>query len=173
MIQSVSNKTLVRALAALLAAAVLAGCGFQLRGSGGQYNLPFQSMWLSFNEASPLGTELKRNLRAGDTLRIENDASKAEALFDVLSESRGKSILSLNSLGRVREYSLSYTLVFQVRDANNRQLLAPTEITLRRNIAFDESQVLAKESEEALLYRDMQSDLVQQILRRLAAIKPT
>ena len=171
-----SNKTLVRALAAMLMAAALAttvaGCGFQLRGSGGQYNLPFHSIWLSFNEASPLGTELKRNLRAGDSVRIETDASKAEALFDVLSEARGKSILSLNSLGRVREYSLSYTLVFQVRDANNRQLLGPTEITLRRNIAFDESQVLAKESEEALLYRDMQSDLVQQILRRLVAIKP-
>ena len=106
-------------------------------------------------------------------MRIETDASKAQALFDVLSESRGKSILSLNSLGRVREYSLSYTLVFRVRDANNKELLGPTEITLRRNIAFDESQVLAKESEEALLYRDMQSDLVQQILRRLAAIKPT
>lgn len=166
----------MRALAACLMAAVLAlavaGCGFQLRGSNGQYSLPFQSIWLSFNDNSPLGTELKRNLRAGGTLRIENDSSKAEALFDVISESRGKSILSLNSLGRVREYSLSYTLVFQVRDANNRQLLAPTEITLRRNIAFDESQVLAKESEEALLYRDMQSDLVQQILRRLAAIKP-
>ena len=163
---------LVRALCVLLAAAVLAGCGFQLRGSNGQYNMPFQSIWLSFNESSPLGTELKRNLRAGDAVRVVNDASKAEALFDVISETRGKSILSLNSLGRVREYSLSYTLVFQVRDANNRQLLGPTEITLRRNIAFDESQVLAKESEEALLYRDMQSDLVQQILRRLAAIKP-
>jgi len=166
------SKYLVRALAALLAAAVLAGCGFQLRGSNGQYNMPFGSIWLSFNESSPLGTELKRNLRAGDTVRVVTDASKAEALFDVISESRGKSILSLNSLGRVREYSLSYTLVFQVRDANNRQLLAPTEITLRRNIAFDESQVLAKESEEALLYRDMQADLVQQILRRLVAIKP-
>lgn len=169
---TMSNKTLVRALLALLMAGVLAGCGFKLRGSDGQYNLPFHSIWLSFGEASPLGTELKRNLRAGDTVRIESDASKAEALFDVISESRGKAILSLNSLGRVREYSLSYTLVFQVRDANNRQLLSPTEITLRRNIAFDESQVLAKESEEALLYRDMQSDLVQQILRRLAAIKP-
>lgn len=169
---SAPSKYLVRALAALLAAAVLAGCGFQLRGSNGQYNMPFGSIWLSFNESSPLGTELKRNLRAGDTVRVVTDASKAEALFDVISESRGKSILSLNSLGRVREYSLSYTLVFQVRDANNRQLLAPTEITLRRNIAFDESQVLAKESEEALLYRDMQADLVQQILRRLVAIKP-
>ncbi|MEW6764002.1 MAG: LPS assembly lipoprotein LptE [Pseudomonadota bacterium] len=164
--------TVVRAVASLLVAASLTACGFQLRGSNGQYNMPFQSIYLAFPETSPLGTELKRNLRAGDSVRIENDASKAQALFDVLGETRGKSILSLNSLGRVREYSLSYTLVFRVRDANNKELLAPTEITLRRNIAFDESQVLAKESEEALLYRDMQSDLVQQILRRLAAIKP-
>jgi LPS-assembly lipoprotein len=59
-----------------------------------------------------------------------------------------------------------------VIDAKGGQLLAPTEITLRRNLAFNEQQVLAKESEEALLYRDMQSDLVQQILRRLAAMKP-
>lgn len=164
--------TVVRAVASLLVAASLTACGFQLRGSSGQYNMPFQSIYLAFPETSPLGTELKRNLRAGDSVRIESDASKAQALFDVLGETRGKSILSLNSLGRVREYSLSYTLVFRVRDASNRELLAPTEITLRRNIAFDESQVLAKESEEALLYRDMQSDLVQQILRRLAAIKP-
>ncbi|MCC2973437.1 LPS assembly lipoprotein LptE [Massilia sp. IC2-476] len=164
--------SMVRVLLAVLAAAILAGCGFQLRGSNGQYNMPFKSIYLAFTETSPLGTELKRNLRAGDGVRIETDASKAEALFDVLSESRGKAILSLNSLGRVREYSLSYTLVFRVRDASNRELLGPTELTLRRNIAFDESQVLAKESEEQLLYRDMQADLVQQILRRLAAIKP-
>jgi len=164
--------TVVRVVAALALAATVAGCGFQLRGSSGQYNMPFQSIYLAFPETSPLGTELKRNLRAGDAVRIENDASRAQALFDVLGETRGKSVLSLNSLGRVREYALSYTLVFRVRDANNKELLGPTEITLRRNIAFDESQVLAKESEEALLYRDMQSDLVQQILRRLAAIKP-
>jgi LPS-assembly lipoprotein len=164
--------SVVRLVATLALAASLAACGFQLRGSTGQYNMPFQSIYLAFPETSPLGTELKRNLRAGDAVRIEDDASKAQALFDVLGESRNKAILSLNSLGRVREYSLSYTLVFRVRDANNKELLGPTEITLRRNIAFDESQVLAKESEEALLYRDMQSDLVQQILRRLAAIKP-
>lgn len=164
--------SVVRLVATLVLAASLAACGFQLRGSNAQYNMPFQSIYLAFPETSPLGTELKRNLRAGDTVRIEEDASKAQALFDVLGESRNKAILSLNSLGRVREYSLSYTLVFRVRDANNKELLGPTEITLRRNIAFDESQVLAKESEEALLYRDMQSDLVQQILRRLAAIKP-
>ncbi|HJW54370.1 MAG TPA: LPS assembly lipoprotein LptE, partial [Burkholderiaceae bacterium] len=48
-----------------------------------------------------------------------------------------------------------------------------TDITLKRDISFNESAVMAKENEEALLYRDMQSDLVQQLLRRLHAIKST
>jgi LPS-assembly lipoprotein len=161
----------VRAFAALFLAALLASCGFKLRGSGDQYNMPFHSIYLAFPDTSPLGIELKRNLRALGA-EIETDPAKSEALFDVLSESRGKSILSLNSLGRVREYLLTYTLVFRVRDASGKELLGPTEITLKRNLAFSEQQVLAKESEEALLYRDMQSDLVQQILRRLAAVKP-
>jgi LPS-assembly lipoprotein len=72
----------------------------------------------------------------------------------------------------VREYTLFYKFRFKVRDNNGKPLLEPTEIVLKRDISFNESAVLAKESEEALLYRDMQSDLVQQILRRLSALKP-
>ena len=155
----------------LLAAVMLSACGFQLRGSGGQFNMPFHSIHLGFPETSALGNELKRNLRGAGTVVIDEPA-KAEAQFDVLAENRGKSILSLNSQGRVREYLLTYTLSFRVRDAKGGELLASTEISLKRSISFNESQVLAKESEEALLYRDMQTDLVQQILRRLAAIKP-
>jgi LPS-assembly lipoprotein len=132
--------------------------------------MPFHSIFLSFPDTSPLGTELKRNLRAGD-VTIADTPAQAEAQFVVLAENRGKSILSLNSLGRVREYLLTYTLTFAVRDPKGVELLPATEITLRRNMAFDETQVLAKESEEALLYRDMQADLVQQIMRRLAAVK--
>ena len=161
-----------RACAALLLASTLAACGFQLRGSNGAYNMPFSSIFLSFSDMSPLGNELKRNLRAGDRVVISPTQEGAQARFEVLSEARNKAILSLNNLGRVREYLLSYTLVFQVRDANGNLMLGPTEITLRRNLAFSEEVLLAKEGEEALLYRDMQSDLVQQIMRRLAALKP-
>jgi LPS-assembly lipoprotein len=152
---------------------VLSACGFQLRGSDGSYSMPFKSIYLAFSEQSQLGIELRRNLRAGDTVQVVTDAAKAEALFDVLTETRGKQILSLNSQGRVREYLLTYTLVFRVRDNKGAQLLGPTEINLKRPITFNETQVLAKESEEVLLYRDMQTDLVQQIMRRLAAVKPT
>jgi LPS-assembly lipoprotein len=165
------KKKMGRAVAALCIAASLTACGFQLRGSNGSYTMPFHSLYLTFPDTSGLGTELKRNLRAGDVV-IADQPGQAEAQFVVLRENRGKSILSLNSLGRVREYLLTYTLTFTVRDPKGVELLPSTEITLRRNMAFDETQVLAKESEEALLYRDMQADLVQQIMRRLAALRP-
>ncbi len=164
--------TMLRACALLLLAGALSACGFHPRGSTGQYTMPFRTLYLSFPETSSLGTELKRNLRASGETTIVPEATAADAQFDVIGETRGKTIQSLNSLGRVREYSLTYVLVFQVRDAKGNVLLAPTEIALKRSISFNENQVLAKESEEVLLYRDMQSDLVQQILRRLAAIKP-
>lgn len=162
---------LPRTVALIVLAASLSACGFHLRGSNGSFTMPFQSIYLAFPDTSPLGVELKRNLRGGDT-RVTDSPEQAQARLDVVSESRGKSILSLNSQGRVREYLLTYTLVFRVRDAAGADMLAPTEISLKRSITFNETEVLAKESEEALLYRDMQSDLVQQILRRLAAIKP-
>lgn len=163
----------LRKLVLMLAvAASLSACGFQLRGSGGEYVMPFKSIYLAFPETSSLGTELRRNLRGGDLVQVVTDPLKAEAQFDVLSENRGKQILSLSAQGRVREYLLTYTLVFRVRDAKGEELLGSTEITLRRALPYDERQVLAKESEEGLLYRDMQTDLVQQILRRLASVKP-
>ncbi len=167
------------ALRRLRAAAVLAGalavsaCGFHLRGSDGQFNLPFSSLYLGFSDTSSLGTELKRNVRANGSTTVLPDVKGAEAILDVLSENRGKDILSLNAQGRVREYMLTYKLTFRVRDAKGVELLAPTEISLKRSISFNESQVLAKEAEEIMLYRDMQTDLVQQIMRRLAAIKTT
>ena len=170
-ISSLKRRVVLRAAAAMAVAVALPGCGFQLRGSGGSYTMPFHSFYVGFPDNSALGTELKRNLRAGG-VTIADSAPAAEAQLVVLGERRGKQILSLNSLGRVREYLLTYTLSFSVRDPKGVELLAPVEIALRRNMAFDETQVLAKESEEALLYRDMQADLVQQIMRRLAAMKP-
>ena len=115
---------------------------------------------------------MKRNIRAnGDTL-IATDTKTAQVILEILSEAKEKVILSLNNQGRPREYTLYYKLRFRVKDAKDKELLAPTDIVLKRDISFNEAQVLAKEREEELLYRDMQTDLVQQIMRRLIAIKP-
>jgi LPS-assembly lipoprotein len=159
---------------ALIAAAILmlSGCGFKLRGSGSDASIPFKSVYIALPESSPLGTELRRYIAAGGGTTIASSAKTAEAVVEVLSETRDKEVLSLNSQGRVREHALYYRAVFQVKGEKDTVLLPPTEVVVKRTMSFNESQVMAKETEEAALYRDMQSDMVRQILRRLAALKP-
>jgi LPS-assembly lipoprotein len=152
----------------LAMAAMLSACGFHLRGSA---NLPFSSLYMTFAPTSPLGIELKRNIVASDNTKVLSKAEGADAILEVLSETREKVILTTNSSGRPSEYMLYYRLTFRVTDAEKKVMLAPTLITLKRDISYNSSQELSKDAEEVLLYRDMQSDMVQQVLRRLAAIK--
>ncbi|RJG03796.1 LPS assembly lipoprotein LptE [Noviherbaspirillum sedimenti] len=159
-------------LASLAGASALSACGFRLRGAE-QTRLPFKTIYLAFAENSPLGVELRRYIRASGSTEIASDRKAAEAVLEPLSEQRTESVLSLNSQGRIRELSLFYYFGFRVLDGSGQQLLEPTDIVLKRDMSFNEAAVLAKEGEKAMLYRDMQSDLVQQILRRLAAIKPS
>ena len=102
---------------------------------------------------------------------VTEDAAQADARLQVLGNERGREILSLTGAGKVREYQLTQTLRFQLLDKTGKALIAPTSISAAREFTFDDSQVLGKEQEENLLYRDMQADLVQQMMRRLAAAR--
>ena len=153
----------------------LSACGFHLRGSNGSFMLPFATMNIGLPDTSPLAIDLKRYIHAIGSTEIVDTREAADATLEVLADpekTRTKTILSLNSNGRVREYQLGYSIQFRVVDKAGNVLLGLTTIALTRPITFNESQVLAKETEEAQLYRDMRNDLVQQIMRRLAAIKP-
>jgi len=156
----------MRILAIVVLGLVTAACGFQLRG---QATLPFETLYVAIPDISPLGIELKRNIIAGTHTRLARNPAEAQATLSVTSEERGKTILSFDTSGQVREFQLRYRLSFRVRDARGRDYLPQSEIRLTRDISYSNTQVLAKESEELLLFRDMQSDMVQQILRRLAA----
>ena len=157
---------------ALGSTVLLSACGFKLRGSLLGDDLPFKSIYLDIPQNSTLGAELRRNIRGSGELKIVDTREEAEANLDIPSERRQKSILSLNSQGRVREFALYYHVTVRVRDQHNVELLPPTQISLKRDMTYNENQVLAKEGEEVMLYRDMQSDIVQQILRRVASIQP-
>lgn len=177
---TITSVSLRRTGAALLLATVLAtslsACGFRLRGEGGNYTLPFPTMYIGLPESSPLAIDLKRNIRANGNTSVVNSANEADGIVEVLSNperTKTKTILSLDRNGRVRQYLLQYSIVFRVLDRQGNELLGPTSISLNRPIDFNETQLLAKEQEEALLYKDMQTDLVQQMMRRIAAIKTT
>lgn len=152
---------------AVVLLAVLAGCGFQLRGAA---KLPFDSVYVAATGGG-IALDLKRNIQAGTDAKVVDDAKNAEALLQFTREERQKVILSLTATGRVREFQLRYIVGFRVVDNKGDVFVPPSTIELTRDITFNDADVLAKESEEQLLYRDMQNDMVQQIMRRLAAAR--
>ena len=149
----------------ILLAFALAGCGFQLRGTAA---VPFDTLYLP-NTTGGIALDLKRNIQAGTRAKVVDDPKKAQAIMQFTEETRNKEILSITGTGRVREFKLHYRVAFRVHDGKGGEYVPQNRIALERDVSFNDSEILAKEAEEALLFRDMQSDMVQQIMRRLAA----
>jgi len=150
---------------------LLAGCGFQLRQAP---DFVFNSIYVGAPGNSQLGNELKRNLASNGNLQVLADPTppqQAQVVLDLLADQREKVVVGLNATGQVREFQLRTRIRFRLRTPQGKELIPDTELLQQRDISFNESAVLAKESEENLLYRDMQTDLVQQLMRRLAAVK--
>jgi LPS-assembly lipoprotein len=182
-----------RTLFALAGAAALAGCGFKLRQAP---DFAFDAILINAAPTSALATELRRNLVSTGKVKLlvlppvatplpaPSNMAVPEApptpqvpdvpgsvILDVLLEQREKTVVGLTASGQVREFQLRTRLKFKLRTPGGKELIPETELLQQRDISFNESAVLSKEAEESLLYRDMQSDLVQQLMRRLAAIK--
>ena len=164
-------RSLLSLFLALILAATLTGCGFHLRGAGSS-NLPYKTMHIALPDTADVNIWLQRYINASGSTEIVTDPKAAEAIFQQLGDSRQKTILSVNAQGRVREFRLQLNYTFRVVNQQGQVLVAPNEINLSRDISFDDSNILAKDLEENLLWRDMNSDLVNQIMRRLSIIKP-
>ena len=149
----------------------LSGCGFQLRQAP---NYPFRTLYTGLPEASVFGQELKRNISVSGRVEVINDpkqVERADVIFDLLQELQEKVILSRTSAGAVREFQLRFRIRFKLRTRDGIEVIPDTELVQERDISFSETAALSKETEEGLLYRDMRSDLVQQVLRRLAVVR--
>lgn len=152
-------------LVALLALG-LCGCGFKIAGPP---ELPFQTLYVTAPDYSSFGAEFRRYVASGGKTRLTSNPKEAQAVLEILSETREKQILSLTSAGRVAEYLLRYRVTFRLRDSGSTDLIAPSEITLQRDLTYDNDATLAKENEEQFLFEDMRNDAMEQLLRRLAA----
>jgi LPS-assembly lipoprotein len=160
-----------QALAAAGSTLLLAGCGFKLREAP---DFAFDSIVIGAGSGSPLGNELRRTFAANGKVDVVVDPTKmlaAHVVLEVLQEQREKVVVGLNASGQVREFQLRTRVKFKLRTPLGKELIPVTEILQQRDISFNEAAVLSKEAEENLLYRDMQSDIVQQLMRRLAALK--
>lgn len=156
-------------LIGIAGAAVLAGCGFRLRQAP---ELAFSTIALDgFAPYSPLAGELRTQIDASRTTRVVDSPGRAEVVLQALHDGRERSVVASTAAGQVRELQLRTRLQFRLRNAAGKELIPPTELVLTRDMSYSESVALAKEQEEALLFRAMQTDIVAQVMRRLAAVR--
>ena len=106
-------------------------------------------------------------MRAGSSTRVTDNPKDAQVILQIVSEQNERVILSLSGSGRVRELQLRYRVSYRLNDRDSRELLPVGEVQLKRDLTYNDSDVLGKEQEEGLLIRDMRNDAVQQVMRRL------
>jgi LPS-assembly lipoprotein len=158
-----------RGFLAAAGALTLAGCGFELRRAP---ELHFRTIALSgFAPRSPLAEELRLNINARQTTLVVESLAQAQVVLESIADARERGVVASTAAGQVRELQLRTRFVFRLRTSSGRELIPSTELLLSRDMSYSESAALAKEQEEALLFRVMQSDIVSQVMRRLAAVQ--
>ena len=146
----------------------LAGCGFHLRGEA---TYTFDTIFVNGTGAPTLAAELRRALAATGNARVVEDPKNAQVIVDFPVVSDDKEVLSISGGGSVREYLLIKRVQFRLHDADGNDWLPQAEIALRRSYTFSESEVLARNTQEQRLLKEMQTDAVQQLVRRLQSAK--
>lgn len=158
-----------RLAVAALAPVAVVGCGFQLRHAP---RLTFDSIALQgFAPHSTMALALRRALALQALAPIE-DTARAAVVLHALDDTVERSAVATTSAAQVREMQVRVKLVVRATTRDGRELLPRTELAAARETSWRETAALAKSYEEAELVRDMQDDLVAQLLRRLAALRP-
>ena len=163
---SSERRQLLLALAGASSSLTLGGCGFDLRQPA---RVSFSSIALvGFARRSPLADELKRQLQK--QVSVLEAPDKAEVVLQALDDVRERSVVASTAAAQVRELQLRLRFNFRARTPGGRELIPRAELMVSRDLSYSETAALAKEHEEAELFREMQADIVAQVLRRLAAV---
>jgi LPS-assembly lipoprotein len=146
-------------------AILLAACGFQLRG---ERATGLRSIHVP---GAGIALEIRRTLTGGPT-KVMPSAEGAEAVLQIISENRDKAVNTITGAGRVYEYQLTLSVRYRMTIPGREEpIIAPTEIVARRLITYSEAAPIAKEAEEQLLFKDMQLELADKILRQVAVAR--
>ena len=160
----------LRILSLVLVAFAISACGYHLRGA---YDLPAHLSPLYLDKESMsllLYKELRSTIRASGA-ELSEDPTTAASVLIVSNEQRTRDVISVDTLGRAREYRLIYRLSFTLQSLGE-NVIETSQINLNRNLLFNPEAVLGVAEETERVYRDMIRDSAGQILLRLQALKP-
>lgn len=151
----------------LILTIMLAACGFQIRGMA---DLAFKKLYMQSNAPS-ITRDLTMALETNG-IELVKTAETADLLLEVINEASERRILSLSGTGVVREFELHYQINFRTRAVESTTWSPVQSVQARRDLSYNDINLLGKADEELMLYNDMRKDAVRELIRRLTAVKP-
>ncbi len=145
---------------------MLSACGFQLRG---QQDYAFKRLYVSGGSAGGRraadahGARRQRHGRRQVAGQCRRDPA--------ITQGRGISTLTLNSLGVVQEYQLNLTMNYTLTGKDGTVLIPSSVIALNRAMTYSDQFSQAKAAETDILFADMENDAIDQLIRRLGVVR--
>lgn len=150
------------------AAALLAGCGFHLRGAvtlSERMSAPYID---AADRFTPFHAELVDSLRAAGAV-LSPSMESASAVVHIHRDQVVREVLTISARNTPQEYEVIYTVEYSV-SADGQELLPRQTLSLNRDYAFDDAAVLAKQHEEDDIRAVLARDLAALVVGRLAAL---
>jgi LPS-assembly lipoprotein len=149
-------------------ASLLAGCGYRLQGSSKLSSV----MATTYVETDDRYTDFNRALR--DSLeasgaRLAKNKSDATAVVRIIKDQSGQRVLTVSGRNTPEEYEVFYSIEYSV-NGRTEELIPPQKVELTRDYSYDETAVLAKQKEQAILREALARDLAGLVVRRLASL---
>jgi LPS-assembly lipoprotein len=145
---------------------LLGACGFHLQG---HHALPVP-LRVSYVQAADRQSDFVQDLRKElltSGAHLTTDSKEATAVVRILTDNFQRRVLSVSVTDQPAEYEITYTVRFAV-SFGDKEVLAVQEVSAVRDYTFDETILLAKENEEAILREALAHDLADVVMRRLA-----
>ena len=151
-------------LALLLWSVWLGGCGFQLRAWG--IADAFQTARLQSDASVDLDRELRRALRAAGVNVVDGDA---DVVLEISEQRAERHVVAVSQDTRAAEYALGLEVRVACKSGDGTPLWPVRPFRMERVVALQRDNLLASESEQALVEIEMRADLIAAILRALGA----
>lgn len=112
--------------------------------------------------------ELQAQLRAAAVQLVESPTD-ATAVLTISIDETDQRVLSVSTRNVPTEFEVYYTVEYGLISGEE-SLLAPQYLTLTRDYTYDETLVLGKAREEALMRDAIVQDLVRIVLKQLSSL---
>jgi LPS-assembly lipoprotein len=162
-------KTCLTRIGVLLLVLIMAGCGFQLRGTTQKPDFLKNIFVSGQGQYSDLIRELKNKLTS-QGVQVADNAQNADLILNILDKEEDRRTLTITRSDRTDEIQLISSITFKVTTLGGSEVLTAKKVKAERIYLYDREKIIGKSYEKEMLLKEMRKDTINQLLAQLYAI---